>query len=82
MSTNIAISRIAAGSDHHPSVGMVIAGGWDMASNFFDVVERSTDSGATWSDLPQLPKKISYPCLVIIDDKTLALTGGENSKLY
>ena len=80
--TVLATSRVNFGSYSHPSVGIVIAGGWSGGSDFYDVVERSLDGGATWEDLPPLPMKLSYPCLVVIDNRgTMAITGGENRKL-
>merc|ERR1712117_625683 len=65
------------GWDFHPNVGLVTAGGYCEGSCFLNEVERSLDSGMTWSDLPAMPKKTTFPCMTIIDEKTIVVTGGE-----
>ena len=72
--------RANYGWDYHPTVGLVTVGGYCGGSCFRKEVERSLDFGATWSDLPALPMRTTFPCMTIVDEKTIVVTGGQNRK--
>ena len=71
------------GWDFHPDVGLVTAGGYcgrsncgEVGSSYRKEVERSVDFGVTWSDLRDMPIRLTFPCLTIVDEKTMVVTGG------
>ena len=66
--------------DFDPGFGLVIAGGrGQTGTGFSERVEMSEDFGETFGELPQLPDKRAYACLVIVDD-TIFVAGGQFSK--
>ena len=62
------------GWDYHPKVGLVIAGGKE--GSYLDKVERSSDNGVTFQELPKLPNIIISLCLVIVDNERIFIAGG------
>ena len=62
------------GWDYHPKVGLVIAGGKE--GSYLDKVERSSDNGVTFQELPKLPNIIIALCLVIVDNERIFTAGG------
>ena len=69
--------RSAPGSDFHPTVGLILAGGWYSSSNVLDnKVFRSQDYGVTFEALPNLPDKRGNGCLVIVDEDEIIRLGG------
>ena len=67
--------------DFHPDVGLVTAGGYcggkcssESDDYFTKEVEISVDFGVTWSNLPDMPDSVTWPCLTIVDEKTMVVT--------
>ena len=60
-------------------MGLVIAGGRKGGYGqwtYMDNVERSSDHGVTFQELPNLPNKIISPCVVIVDPERIFTAGG------
>ena len=60
--------RQRAGWDISPSVGLVIAGGYNL-----DTAEISYNYGANFTSLPNLPVSVDYNCVVIVGNKVFEL---------
>ena len=66
--------------DYSAEVGLVIAGGYDGASNM-DRVERSVDFGATFEAAAEpLPKAVNGACLVIVDHRIFVIGGYDGER--
>ena len=78
--------RLNAAFDYHPTVGLVIAGGYTSIDRDFppvpigilDKVYQSKDYGVTFEALPKLPRKIRSGCLVIVDEDEIIHIGGKS----
>ena len=69
------LSSMEKGWDYHPRVGLVIGGGMEGGS-YLDKVERSSDNGVTFQELPKLKHKTKGLCLVIVDNERIFFAGG------
>ena len=63
--------RSSSGWDFTPSVGLVIAGGYNSPEELqqTDTAEISYDFGANFASLPNLPTAMLYNCVVIVGNK-------------
>jgi len=61
----------------HPSLGLIMAGGYDE-SDIIDGVERTTD-GQNFISMPPLPNANKDQCMVVTDEGTIYITGGISS---
>ena len=62
--------RLFAGWDFSPEVGIVVAGGYTESDPYAkNTAEISTDYGATFHSLPNLPEVLHSNCIVIVGNK-------------
>ena len=73
--------RISQFWDYNPEVGLIVAGGGDPKSVNLNI---SRDNGLTVETLTQIPygcgKYISAGCLVIVNETTVFVAGGQVSE--
>ena len=73
-------SRYNKAWDFHPQVGLIISGGDSHQNGVLNIVERSTDYGVSFQALEPLPVGIYSHCLAIVDETTVFVAGGIDSK--
>ncbi len=71
------VPRHHAAASSHPTLGLIITGGWD-GTKYLRSTESTADGSAFISDYEQLPEPSFNPCQVTVDEDTVMLFGGYN----